>query len=371
MLKVPFTVQCFFFKFTSGEHRDEDDAARPNVRRLGLVRLDEHFGCDVRQRAALLVQHPLLAFESGGKSERRINYLLVADGVVTCTAGKVPKTLPKHGRHSEVADLHVVAVVEQNVLGFQVAVGDAARVQVLDAREDLFEVALGVVGRHANVGLCVTTWEVVTQPIKLCCSLCHSPIRSNNSPPAAYSRKMYSMVPCERLPKNLRMFGCVRIFWMQTSFFTDCSASGCFCRSTIFIATASPDSRLISNFTLRKLIENNLKMELLRDLLAVRAFAQRLSEVPILHKLSAAGLRCHFVFLLTSTVSFGSVRPTFVHTKLLSPRLYFFTRCWIFILKRRQKNLQERRKKLLIHHHHRFSLSVESFFRMCDRKKKI
>ena len=78
----------------------------------------------------------------------------------------------------------------------------------------------------------------------------YSPIRSNNSPPDAYSRKMYSTVPCVLFPKNFRMFGCDRIFWMHTSFFTEASASGCFFRSTIFIATASPDSRLMRSLTL-------------------------------------------------------------------------------------------------------------------------
>lgn len=81
------------------------------------------------------------------------------------------------------------------------------------------------------------------------------PIRSNNSPPAAYSRKMYSIDPCVRLPKNLRIFGCERIFWMQTSFLTDDSASGCFSKSIIFIATASPDWRFMSSFTLCNLEE--------------------------------------------------------------------------------------------------------------------
>lgn len=133
----------------------------------------------------------------------------------------------------------------------------------------------------------------------------NSPIRSNNSPPAAYSRKMYSMDPCVRLPKNLRMFGWARIFCIQTSFLTDDSASGCFSRSTIFIATASPERRLMSNFTLegcrRKILTSKRSSQIEIDSksediysLSICTFAQSLGEIPVFHKLPVSILRCHF-----------------------------------------------------------------------------
>ena len=129
---------------------------------------------------------------------------------------------------------------------------DSARMKILDTRQNLFKVSLRCSNFHADIRFCVFTQEIVNKFKKRLIDCDNSPIRSNNSPPAAYSRKMYSMVSCVRLPKNLRMFGCWRSLCMHTSFFTDSFASGCFSRSIIFMATASPDCRFMSNFTLWK-----------------------------------------------------------------------------------------------------------------------
>lgn len=77
-------------------------------------------------------------------------------------------------------------------------------------------------------------------------------MRSNSSPPAAYSRNMYSMSFWQRVPKYRRICLWWSIFWMHTSFFTDVDASGCFFVSTIFMATASFVWRFNNSFTLQK-----------------------------------------------------------------------------------------------------------------------
>lgn len=93
----------------------------------------------------------------------------------------------------------------------------------------------------------------------ICIMLC-IPILSKSSPPAAYSRKIYSISFCRRVPKYLRMCECCNIFWIHTSFFTDADASGCFRVSTIFMATASPVCRFSNSLTL---MENWQWMEML------------------------------------------------------------------------------------------------------------
>lgn len=79
------------------------------------------------------------------------------------------------------------------------------------------------------------------------------PILSNNSPPEAYSRNMYSRLASLRWPKNLMMCVSRSNRWMQTSLRKLARASGCFSRSTIFMATASPVLAFVRSFTLHKL----------------------------------------------------------------------------------------------------------------------
>lgn len=137
---------------------------------------------------------------------------------------------------------------------------DSPHVQVLDAGQQLLKVPLRLLLCHPDVWLCRPEEKngrakTISEPVPLSPTQptnrsLHLPILSKSSPPAAYSRNMYSMSPWLRCPKNLRMCGWLRAFWMQTSFFTEVPASGCFFRSTIFMATASPDWRLMSSFTL-------------------------------------------------------------------------------------------------------------------------
>lgn len=77
---------------------------------------------------------------------------------------------------------------------------------------------------------------------------------------------MYSTLPCERLPKNRRICLSWSIFCMHTSFRTEFAASGCFFRSTIFMATASPVCRLISSFTLHPNIGYTIVRGLVTDI---------------------------------------------------------------------------------------------------------
>lgn len=63
-------------------------------------------------------------------------------------------TIPKHCGESEVGDFDVVAVVEEEILRLQIAMRYASRVQIVNAIQDLIEVALRAADRHANVGLC-------------------------------------------------------------------------------------------------------------------------------------------------------------------------------------------------------------------------
>lgn len=91
----------------------------------------------------------------------------------------------------------------------------------------------------------------------------YSPILSKSSPPAAYSKKIYSVSFCLRVPKYRNICGCCKNFWMHTSFFTDANASGCFRVSTIFIATASLVCRFSNSLTLhitwqKRIIKNQL-----------------------------------------------------------------------------------------------------------------
>lgn len=65
----------------------------------------------------------------------------------------LPNNVPKHSGHAKVWDLDVVAVVEENVLGLEVAMCNATRMKVLDARQDLFEVALCYRDCHADIGI--------------------------------------------------------------------------------------------------------------------------------------------------------------------------------------------------------------------------
>lgn len=94
------------------------------------------------------------------------------------------------------------------------------------------------------------------------------PMRSNSSPPAAYSKKMYSISFWRRVPKYRKMCGCCKNFCMHTSFLTDADASGCFFVSTIFIATASPVCRFSNNLTLSNWYRNEMwKQQLISFLL--------------------------------------------------------------------------------------------------------
>lgn len=147
---------------------------------------------------------------------------------------------------------------------------NASWMKVLNAGQNLLKVSLCLLHFHANIRFWFfwknVEWSdkktlikllsmyffVLTNERNRLLNWFFLPIRSNSSPPAAYSRNMYSIVPWLRLPKNLRMLGCESIFCMQTSFFTDAAASECFLRSTIFIATASPEILLTSNLTLHK-----------------------------------------------------------------------------------------------------------------------
>lgn len=63
------------------------------------------------------------------------------------------RTSPEERRHAEVGYLDVVLLVEQQVLGLDVAVRDAAAVQVLQPGEQLAPVAARLRLAHAHVGL--------------------------------------------------------------------------------------------------------------------------------------------------------------------------------------------------------------------------
>ena len=88
---------------TSSEHCQQDHPAAPDVGgRRRVARLGEDLGRDVGHRAAPPLQHALLAL------------------------------VPEDGGHAEVGDLEDVARLgEEEILGLDVAVGDAAVVQVL------------------------------------------------------------------------------------------------------------------------------------------------------------------------------------------------------------------------------------------------
>ena len=88
-------------QLTSTEHGYEHDPARPQVARPRVVRvLHEHLGRDVGHGAAAALQGALAA--------------LVAE----------------HGGHAKVGQLEDVAVREEQVLGFDVAMGDPSVVEV-------------------------------------------------------------------------------------------------------------------------------------------------------------------------------------------------------------------------------------------------
>lgn len=57
-------------------------------------------------------------------------------------------THPEHGRDAEIAELDVTLGVEHDVFRFDVAVSDAHRVQVSDARKDLLKVRVDLGRRH-------------------------------------------------------------------------------------------------------------------------------------------------------------------------------------------------------------------------------
>lgn len=137
-------------------------------------------------------------------------------------------------------------------------------VQIAHTVQQLIEKSSRIFDRHPNIRLCNTNeCEYKKNNYKLqyknkkFFSHLYQPILSNSSPPAAYSKKIYSMSFCRRVPKYRNTLGCCRNFCMQTSFFTDAEASGCFLVSTIFIATASPVWRFNNSFTLK--IGNNKK----------------------------------------------------------------------------------------------------------------
>eukprot|EP00672_Neobodo_designis_P022365 CAMPEP_0174850216 /NCGR_PEP_ID=MMETSP1114-20130205/19102_1 /TAXON_ID=312471 /ORGANISM="Neobodo designis, Strain CCAP 1951/1" /LENGTH=523 /DNA_ID=CAMNT_0016084655 /DNA_START=308 /DNA_END=1876 /DNA_ORIENTATION=- len=93
----------------AGEHHEEDDAARPRVGLEAVVpALLEHLGGDVVGGAA-----------HGLEQRRAVGRLEV--------------------RQAEVGDLQVVVLVEEEVLGFDVAVRDALRVAVTHAGDKLLE----------------------------------------------------------------------------------------------------------------------------------------------------------------------------------------------------------------------------------------
>ena len=65
----------------------------------------------------------------------------------------VKRTSPEERRHAEIRDLELVTVVEQQVLGLDVAVRHAAAVQVRQPAQQLAPVAPRLLLAHAHVGL--------------------------------------------------------------------------------------------------------------------------------------------------------------------------------------------------------------------------
>lgn len=71
---------------------------------------------------------------------------------------------PEHVRDSEVRDLDSSSSVEQKVLGLDVSMSDSGRMKVGDSVEDLFEVALDLLGRHRSLldgGVEISSWTVL------------------------------------------------------------------------------------------------------------------------------------------------------------------------------------------------------------------
>jgi hypothetical protein len=94
------------------EKGEQDDTARPNVTSCSIIRLSCHdFRRCVMRAAARSLQHALVC--------------------LPC-------------RHTKVCDLDILVLVEQQVLGLQIAVADIESVAIIDGEDDLLKVVQGL-----------------------------------------------------------------------------------------------------------------------------------------------------------------------------------------------------------------------------------
>ena len=97
----------------AGQHGDENDSARPEVRRTSVeLAAEEDFRGDVGQSSAALGQLPLCVF------------------------------VTEHRGHAEIGQLQIVRVVEKNVFRLQIAMSNAFAEKIIHGRNQLGKVAL-------------------------------------------------------------------------------------------------------------------------------------------------------------------------------------------------------------------------------------
>lgn len=87
--------------FTSSQESHDYYSTGPNVRRFGVIGSHQDLRCDVRKRAASLVQAPLFALQS-------IN-----------------------GRQTKIRDFQIVFVIQQQILRLKISVSYTATVKIL------------------------------------------------------------------------------------------------------------------------------------------------------------------------------------------------------------------------------------------------
>lgn len=127
---------------TPGQHGHKHDGGGPQVsgrRAIGALGSSQHLGRGVRHRAAHARQKPLTRAVPARK--QRGHGHSQAHGEKAEGGRRIYDYSPKQRGHAEVGDLEVVLVVEQQVLGLDVAVRDATLVQVAQRAQQLRVVA--------------------------------------------------------------------------------------------------------------------------------------------------------------------------------------------------------------------------------------